>query len=815
MKANPFPRPSIPLLLSLISGIGVGSWLSLPVFWVYLLIFLISGYLIYNISGKARFSLLPAVLFFLLGYLSIQTWVAPNFPSNHIIHFVDGKRGEMSGRISSTPVRSQNRTKFILDVERLSLTYLEETVCGKIRVTVRGETPALSLGDQVAISGKIRSIRNFNNPGRFDYRRFMAFQGVYGSVYTNGDGIAVIKKNEEGSFFSGVESFRKGMITLIENELADEDHRGIFKALLLGERTGISPETRETLNRAGVAHILAISGLHIGIVATAAFFFFSWAAARFKFLLWSAWTRKAAAGLALVPVLAYGLISGMSPSTQRAVIMVFIFLMTFWVTRAHDSKNALALAALFILIYYPPALFSISFQLSFSAVVAIIYGFPLIRPVIDSNDTWVIKTGKRFLSFLAVSGLAIIGTTPLVALYFNQISLVAIFSNCLMLPLIGFWVIPVGLLSVTAYPFSVGLAAFLLKMSALALHVGFEGIKIMADLPFAAIKTVTPSYLEIGCFYLFFGGLMSIKKRPGAKVLVLSALIVMAADVGYWWYQRYGRQDMRVTVIDVGLGSAALLELPKGYTVLIDGGGFSDNTVFDMGARVVAPVLWRKKILTVDQLVLSHPNSDHLNGLIYIADHFKVKRFWSNGEKAATRGYQSLIEVCRNRHIHMPEFADIPRRLNINGVTFEVLNPPVAFLKMKMSNHWRNKNNNSIVIKATFGSVSFMFPGDIMAAAEREMALRYGSRLQSSVLIAPHHGSKTSSTAAFLDQVKPKAVIISAGWKNRYGYPAPKVTQRYRERQSQILSTGRHGAIRVVTDGDDFWIKSYLKVDAE
>jgi competence protein ComEC len=259
-------------------------------------------------------------------------------------------------------------------------------------------------------------------------------------------------------------------------------------------------------------------------------------------------------------------------------------------------------------------------------------------------------------------------------------------------------------------------------------------------------------------------------------------------------------------MVDVGHGSSALLELPDGYNIMIDGGGFSDNRVFDVGARIIAPLLWRKKIKTVDTLVLSHPNSDHLNGLIYIAEHFNVKNIWTNNETSNTYGYKKLMEVVGRNNIQMPGYKEIVRIHDINGVRFEVLSPPVDFIDRRIIESWRNINNNSLVIKVVFGAKSFLFPGDIKARAEGELVAAAGDRLKSTVLIAPHHGSRSSSTEPFLEKVSPEVVIISSRWKSRFGFPHPPVLKRYKERGCRIFGTARHGAITMSTDGQELMI---------
>jgi competence protein ComEC len=844
MLRQVYLRPIVPLLIALISGIILGS--RFPGHTAGLLVLVVCAAVLTGISIKRNQAAAwaPIILFALLGYASLQPWVSPNFSPNHIQHFSDESRWQIAGVVDSDPVESKYLKRFVLRADALSRQKEFHRVTGKIRVTVTDPGPAFAKGDRVVFRSRLRAIRNLNNPGGFNYQRYMAFKGIWRTAYTQGNRLEVVQKKGSKGLPQQLYGARRALAALIDRA-GNGSSAAVLKALIIGDRAAIPSKLRDTFNRAGVGHILAISGLHIGIVATVAFFFFQKLLCFVKPFLWRAWTRKGAAIFSLVPVCIYGLISGMSPSTQRALIMVTAFLMTFLVERERDAFNILALAAFIILIVYPPSVFSISFQLSFMAVLSILYGLSRTHRALPigsviTKSAFRLQLLRKLFTFFLVSFFAICGTLPLVMFYFNQISVVGLLANAVIVPLVGFFVIPCGLLALFIYPISSQIAYGCVQICIFVLDYGLVVIKFFADLPFAAFKTITPSVFEIVCYYILGGVLLNalraklnpterqgdVSARPdqvatrtrmrgGARdmkagfrkkrdaIVAIVVIVALAGDAGYWLYKRFWHDDLRVTYLDVGQGNAALLELPGGYTALIDGGGYSDNSVFDMGARVIAPFLWRHKIRTIDTLILSHPNSDHLNGLIFIAQHFNVKTIWTNGESKTTLGYKRLRKIVAAKHLNLPAFKQMPRKQLINGVEFLFLYPPADFLdKKRAGQKWRNTNNNSLVIKVSFGRVSFLFPGDITAEAEKELVRLSGADLACDVLLVPHHGSRTSSSRIFLSEVKPDVAVISAGWKNRFRFPHATVLDAYRKRGCRILRTDHNGAIIFTTDGN-------------
>jgi competence protein ComEC len=235
--------------------------------------------------------------------------------------------------------------------------------------------------------------------------------------------------------------------------------------------------------------------------------------------------------------------------------------------------------------------------------------------------------------------------------------------------------------------------------------------------------------------------------------------------------------------------------------MLIDGGGFPGSD-FDIGEMVTAPFLLWSKILRIDTLVLTHPDADHLRGLLYIAEHFNPREFWYNGEKAESPDFQELTRILEARGIRRRTPGDFREGREIAGASLEILHPQEEMMS-------RTSNDNSLVLKISYGQTSFLFTGDLEAAGERAVVSRQGAQLKSDVLLVPHHGSKSSSSLAFMDAVRPKVCIISAGKDNPFGFPSHEVLGRLKDAGCRITRTDEAGATEVYIEQGGVRIRSF------
>lgn len=801
-----YHRPAIPVALALMAGIVLGDRLPGWPLAALACCIICTLHLLLCLRRCQSAWLSPLAALLAAGYLAMTPWRSPLYGPDHITRHMDGEYWRISATVAEPSRIHLGRTRTVVALKTLFRDERTLPVAGRIRLTIMGETDLVP-GDRLGFASRLKPLRNFKNPGSYDFVGDMTARGIHGSAWVRSENLRREGVDAGYAFGRRLHGLRAYLDALIDRsgDSATPAARAVLKALVFGDRSGIDRDLRERFNRAGVGHLLAISGLHVGIVATVAFAVFRWCLSLIPAMLWRGWGRVWAAGATLMPVTAYAVLAGLSPSTQRAAIMVGVFLLAIIAGRSRETVNTVAVAALVILALFPPSLFTVAFQLSFAAVLAIVYGIEkTVSPAKDARP-WPRRLAGRLVVFGWVSLLAIAGTVPVVLYHFNQTSVVGLAANLIAVPLAGFLAVPLGLTAALAALLSEGLAMVGFGIALRLLDIALMAVDHFASLTFAAVKTVTPSVVEICLYYTVGWCLFNLRRRPRVAWALALVLAVAAIDGLFWGYQRFWHTDLRVAAIDVGQGGATLLEMPGGGVVLVDGGGFSDNRRFDVGERIVAPFLWHRKIGRVDTLVLSHPNADHLNGLIYIARHFGVRELWTNGDANTTRGYLELMAVCREKGIAVRQMDTAAPPTRFGDAALAVLHPPPGFFDRagdgRAGVDQDLRNAGSMVLKASLAETAFLITGDITVPAEQALVRREGARLATTVLFAPHHGSSTSSSTALIDAAKPDVVVISAGAGNRFGFPHAVVTDRYRAAGAAVLCTCTHGAVLMRTDG--------------
>jgi len=471
--------------------------------------------------------------------------------------------------------------------------------------------------------------------------------------------------------------------------------------------------------------------------------------------------------------------------------------------RERDLMNTLCLAALIILFFSPVSLLDISFQLSFVSVFFLIYLIPKIvlllpeeKPIAQLRYQWEIKVFRWLRGALFATVAATLGTLPLVALYFNRISIVSVVSNLVLIPLLGFITVPLGLIIAFFSLVFPTIASPLVACDEQIIDSAIILIRFFAHLPWSDFRVSTPTLLEICFFYAGLFLLFNVKKNRTVRYSFAFIVLFIIADFLFFSYQGRFTSYLQVTFLDGGQGEALLVEFPYGRKMLIDGGGFHSDVDIDIGERAIAPFLWKKKITKLDYVVLTHPHPDHLNGLPFIARNFNPGIFWWNGDEAPPPLAEKLHQVIGLVKGNSRVVNRTTPSLAVNGVRIDFLNPPPQ-------SSWVG-NNNSLAFRIVLGEVSFFLTGDIQKEAEADI-IRTGKNLRSTVMKVPHHGSLTSSTAEFIRAVKPKVAVFT-GKLGKF-LPHSHIIQRYKEMGVEVIRIDQQGAVSFATDGKQVWVK--------
>jgi len=548
------------------------------------------------------------LLTFLVAHLTLQRVLAPSLPANHLRRLALPQEVTIEGKLFREPERLAHRAR--LYVEAISL-WREgdfQPATGKILLSVRTLSGHWKYGDVLRMTVRLRLPRNFYTPGSFDYESYLARQGVYVTAFLWDDMRVECVGWQGNRLREEIERLRREIGRFFSAHL-EEQTAAVLRALIVGDGGGLTKETRAAFSRAGVAHVLSISGLHISFVAAASYGAWWWLLGRSRYLLLRFVMPKLAALLTIPPVLLYAGLAGGSIATWRSVLMVVVYLFAVILGRQEEVYRSLALAALLISLLWPGAMFDISFQLSFLSVLSLLLGleqFSLWRerrnihhPIL--RQTWRERLSYWFVASVVVSLAATFSTAPLTAFYFNQVSIVGVVANLLVIPLLGSGAVLLGLLSALMFFLHSGLATLVLLCAGVITQGGLWLTRIIGAWSWSAFFVVTPTLLELlllyGClgslFYAIFSAHRSVATACRHAFSCFASLLFLNSL--FWLHSRYFHQDLRVTFLDVGQGDAAVVEFPGSQVMVIDGGGFASDE-FDAGEAILAPFLWSRKI---------------------------------------------------------------------------------------------------------------------------------------------------------------------------------------------------------------------------
>lgn len=679
---------------------------------------------------------------------------------------------------------------------------------GLVQLSVPGALPANILpGDRVAVRATLAPPQTYGTPGTFDYGKHLAAKNIRLIGWT-GSSSSIIKINalQEPGVFSRLgymtERFRHHALSFIDSTVSTR-YRGLYKALLLGERGELPPDIAENFKSTGAFHLLAISGMHMGVVAL---FFFSgatWLLKRSEKLLLNHSIRKIAAAAALPALAFYALAAGFQAPVARAMIMIAVFVIAIILDRQWHLPTNIAIAALFILLWNPASLYTPSFQLSFAAVIGIVLLMPLFQNTSIMQDKRLLdgsaaqKVRAWILASIAVSCAAMLTTAPLQLIHFNRISLLSPISTLLIAPLLCMWTLPLGLIALVLFPVIPSVAKLLLSTGTFGLWTSDWLTLLLANIPFSSLWFSTPSTAESFFYYTALTGavLIASSHRRFGKILLAASLVLLTAVTSAAFLGQKLTNDAEVSFIDIGQGSSTLLELPGGSTILVDGGAEADET-FDPGERIIAPFLWQKRIGKLDAVVVSHQHTDHYNGLEFILKRFTPKTLWVNDDDAHYPEFENLLNLARSLgvEIKVPEPGEVIH--SAKGATLtNIGDMHIRPNTLAMKNGKRHDENDlSMVLRFEYTDRSILLPGDTQKAGESTL-LAGENNIRADVLLSPHHGSSTSNSREFLEEVSPDYMVVSAGRNKSKLFPRPALLTLCKEKGIAVLSTPRQGTV--------------------
>jgi competence protein ComEC len=775
--------------MAMISGLSVAALMLCFVPETVLLPLLVLALFTVFTGNRALFVTASFLLIFCAANLALRPVLVPDFAPDHIARNCSDVPVVVEGVIDSRPEATERGSRLTLQVERIYERTASREVTGRLLLAVGEGTGELVTGDRVRFATRVKRPRNYGLPGEFDGERFLALRNIFTTGF--------VRKSDELVFIGASGEFPlQRRVDLIARQLGAFIARNvpgvegtILRALLLGEMGVVPRWVKDAYSRTGVNHILSISGFHVGIIAVFIFQLLLMVARTSEFLLLHLNLRRFILVLTLPVLVFYLFLSGAAPATTRSVLMIAVYILALLTERETDPIDSLLLAALVILAGSPAALFDISFQLSFLAFWGLLVLSPLFMAPLRRVEG---RVARKLLLFFMASVAATAATILPVAFYFHRTTITGVISNFFIVPLMGYGSVVAGFTALPLVFPAPWLAKALLVAAAFLIRLSDAIIMLLVKVP--ALPLFTPSRTQLGIFYLFLAALTFVRAGRPRRACCLS-LIALFIGSGMLSGET-DRGKLTITFLSVGQGEATLIRFPDGKRMLIDGGGNPGDSNWDVGERLLAPALWSMGIDRLDYLVLTHPHPDHLRGLLYVAANFAVGEFWQSRSFPESADYRELMRILRQRRVPVREVNAATAPFEIAGARIEPLAPFDVSMPAETEAS-RDLNDDSLVFRLVAGEFSVLFTGDIGSAVEARL-LDHPEHLRCTILKVPHHGSRFSSTPAFLRAAAPQIAVVSAGYGNSFHLPAPATIDRLRQLRAQLYRTDLDGTIQAV-----------------
>lgn len=767
-------RPLVWICLFYLFGILGGRYSLSMSYAVLIFILLVSIQLIlYKKSSWKGILFFP--LIFLLGFVNINEALMPQDDLiNQLIDNNKSKKLKIIGRVEDINYYEDNKITAIICSKKIKSANKYFNCPLKIKIYIDYKEK-VQVDDLIEIEGEILKIEACRNPGQWDEALYMKTRRIDYKLYGKSYRVLSRSNSLKNKLFNLRDSISK-----VYDNLLPEKEASIIKAMIIGEKSSLGQEEKLIYQQGGISHLLAISGLHISIIAIF-----------LKGLLKSLRINKVFRNLFIILFLSfYCILTGFGVSTIRAVIMISIILLSEILLRKHDIYTSLSLSAFLILLCQPLFLWDAGFQLSFTAILGLLFISPLFNKAHFIN--------KRIRELLGASFGAGLATLPIVSYHFYYISSIGFLLNIIVVPLASF-LVAFGFLAGVVGLFWIDGASFIMGIVYYILCFYEYIIKLFLKIPYANIITGRPLAWQIILYYLcliipvlyiFFKRKYKINK----KVFLYGFIFCMSL-----WLIVFIKQDScEIVFLDVGQGDSIAIHTKNNKNILIDGGEKEAN-------KIILPYLRYKGVQSIDALFLTHPDKDHLGGLIGILGTIKVKNIYITAKDIKEDELYRDFIIKANQLGISCNLLKQGDKISIDKVEFYCFYPEDN--ETKYDEGW---NSASLTLKVHIDKQTFLFTGDIEKEEEIKIINKY-KPIDVDFLKVPHHGSKTSSSLDFIEWCNPKYAIISCGKNNRYGHPHEEVIERYTSKNINIISTANSGAVMIFTDGKNYSIHTMLK----
>lgn len=756
------------------------------------------------------------ILLIILGFM-----YAAVFAKHQLNYLLDeslvGQSVLISGQISTIPETNRNAQRFEFDVDSYRFLaqnnnvpeVITERFPKKLRLSWYYGNK-VKAAEKWQLEVRLKPPHGFINPGGFDYEAWLYQQAIDATGYVRKSDLN--RRLQIAPVWS-INRFRQIISEQIDAVAANQMagtlketpslSSALIKALAIGDKSSISTSQWLVLTNTGISHLMAISGLHIGLAALFAYMLIRYSLP--VYIMKRLPAQHVALFVSMVIAFHYALLAGLSIPTQRAIIMLFSLSMLTLIRRNTRPVDSLGLALLLVLLIDPNAVLSAGFWFSFSAVAVIYISVMTAYRQSEIQHSLLIKLGRILKQWIRLQLMISVILLPLSLYMFQQVSLISPVVNLILIPYVSFLVVPLILIAIVSSFLSQVVAEILFNLASRLLDVIWPVLSYLSERPYAIwvrgdFDIVDLVLVSTAILLTFFGSeisrfiLVRLNQAENSKnrsvywsIRLLAGLLFL--PLIFTKKSVLSPGEYQLTVLDVGQGSAAVIQT-QNHTMIFDSGAkFSDK--MDAGSSVIIPYLRSQGIKRLDQLVISHGDNDHIGGAQALLNYYKETDL-------VGQDIDELVLANKSDNNKQNCFAGL--QWLWDEVNFEFISPEKKTLPSIQS---PSRNNGSCVLRVSSQYGSVLFTGDIEKKVENRLLNKYGSQLATDILMVPHHGSNTSSSHAFINVIDPKYSLISVGYKNKYKLPGKRAMARLKTLNSELIQTDKNGAITIKLLSDE------------